>query len=215
MLHSASEAPRNTGALANRLLSTLFLIVAATGIVSCSISVFQRNKSVLQQHFDENTGTNISSLTQPLVFFRERPRLAANARDYVYLGPIKTSRSGEYSYLLWLGIWSTVDHLGRPSETVRDIFETVHIVTDGEPMELGIRAWSGKELGMENAVYSTPVDTAVDAFYVVTRDQIERLAHANSIQIYLHPDASRGTDYRLWHGTLLNIAEFTNSLSDQ
>ncbi len=155
------------------------------------------------------------SLQQPLVFYREKPWLAANTRDYVYLGPIEVSRTGQRSYLLWLGIWSTIDRFGLPSKSVQDDFQTVYLVADEEPMELGIKAWSGKELGMANAVYSTPVDSASNAFYAVTRDQIRKLAQAKSILIYSNADAPPGAEYMLRREKSQYVAEFANYLSGE
>ncbi len=197
----------------NRSVLAVLVIAATLGLTACS--VFKRETSVLRQHFDENTGANITSLTQPLIFYSEKPWLAANARDYIYLGPIEVIRTGQRDYLLWLGIWSTIDRLGRPAESIFDNFQTVYLVTDGEPMALEITAWSGKELGMEDSVYSTPVDSAVNAFYAVSKDQVQRLAQADRVQIHLHTEASPGSGYLPGRRNSQSITEFANYLSDQ
>lgn len=193
-------------------LLTLLLIALAINTAACS--VFQRTESVLQQHFDEKTGANVTSVTQPMVFYRERPWLASNTRDYVYLGPIEVSRSGKRSYLLWLGIWSTIDRLGLPTEPVRDTFQTVYLVADGEPMEIAIETWSGRELGMANPVYSTPVESASNAYYDITKDQMRRLTRASNILLYTNADELSGTEYMLRKEKNPSIAQFASYLSD-
>ena len=39
---------------------------------------------------------------------------------------------GEYSYFLWLGIWSTISDADRSYE--RDGFESITLFADGEPL---------------------------------------------------------------------------------
>lgn len=211
MLHPLSLVPRSAGTLLNRLPMAIFLAVATLGIAACSL--FQPDEAALRQYFDERTGANITSLTQPLVFDREQPWLAAGARDYVYFGLIEVSRTGQRDYLLWLGIWSTIDRPGQTPGPVRDVFQTVYLVADGEPMELEITAWSGEDVGMADAAYSTPVDSAASAFYSVTKDQIRRLAQANSILIYTNADAPASTAYMLRQKKSQSIARFASYLS--
>ena len=187
--------------------------MTTVSVIACSAA--RENQPVLRHQFDEDTGANITSLSQPLVFYRNKPWLASHARDYVYLGPIEVSRAGRRNYLLWFGIWSTIDELGRPSESVRDVFQTVFLVADDEPMELQVSAWSGQELGMANSVYATPIDGASNAFYAVTRDQLRRLAQANSIMIHPNTDDPPGTEYLLRKKRHPSIADFASYLPDE
>ncbi|MDP6673666.1 MAG: hypothetical protein QGH93_02275 [Gammaproteobacteria bacterium] len=215
MFHLASETQRNPGAQSQRLLLAILLTAAAISIGSCSFPFSKHIEPELKQQFDENTGANITSLAQPLVFFREHQWLSSNSRDYVYLGPIRVSRTGQHDYILWLGIWSTIDRLWLPYKSVQESFRTVYLVTDGEPMELEVKAWSGEELGMENTVYSTPVSSALNAFYAVSQDQIRKLAQAENIQIYLNEDAPSSYGYQLWKEGSHSIAMLTDSVPDE
>ena len=190
-----------------------FLITAVFNVVACSVT--HHDNPELHHYFDKRTGANITSLARPLVFYREKPWLASNVRDYVYLGPIEVSRTGRNNYLLWLGIWSTIDQFGQPSQSVRDTFRTIFIVADGEPMELGINAWSGKDLGMSHAIYSTPVESAADAFYAVTKDQIRKLAQAETILIYPNADTPRGSEYAPWQEYDQSMTGFETYLSGE
>ncbi len=192
---------------------TLILIAVSGGITACSS--LEKSEPVLRHDFDRKTGANVTSLSRPLVFYREKPWLAANARDYIYLGPIEVSQTGQRRYLLWLGIWSTIDQLGRPSRKVQDTFKTVYLVTDGEPMKLEISAWSGAELGMHNIVYSTPVSSADNAFYRVTKDQIRKIALAETIIILPGANTPSSAGYLPWREEKQPIAEFMSYLSGE
>ncbi|HJP38892.1 MAG TPA: hypothetical protein QF499_07145 [Gammaproteobacteria bacterium] len=219
MLCLLSKTLCNSGVPTKKLLLRILLTTAAISIVSCSFptsfSFPKHIEPALKQQFDENTETNITSLTQPLIFYREHQWLSSNSRDYVYLGPIRISRAGQHDYLLWLGIWSTIDRLWLPYESVRENFQTVYLVTDGEPMELEVKAWSGTELGIKNTVYSTPVKSALNAFYIVSQEQIRELANAENIFVYLSANAPSSYGYKLWKEGSQSFAEFADSEPDE
>ena len=209
----------HSGSWLIRLRLVLIMAAAYMSITACSMSMpmpmpmpmFQKEKSVLHQYFDESSGANITSLKEPLVFYKEYPWLSSNTRDYVYLGPIEINRSGSRNYLLWLGIWSTIDRLRAPSRFARNDFQTVYLLADNEPMELNIRAWSGEELGMAEAPYPPPVNGTLNGFYTVTMDQIRKLGQAESIVI----QSGSGAEYRLWKKNEQYFSEFENYISGE
>ena len=105
-------------------LSSVFLAaLLLSGCVSTSVLV--------EEKLDLGTGVTVTHATAPIVLYRDNSAYAAHARDYVYVGPVEINRMGDYSYYLWLGIWSTVSDEERSYQ--RDGFESITLFADGEP----------------------------------------------------------------------------------
>ena len=149
----------------------------------------------LNEYFDEATGITVASLLEPAVFYREEPLLAANARDYVSMGPVELNRAGRRDYALWLLYWTTIDRVPRADLGS----DPVYLMLDGEPMELKTDKTaqvSAPDLG--RSPYAKPIDAGTVIVYPVTRDQLRRLSEARDIRIQVPGGASRG-DYRPWY----------------
>ena len=58
-------------------------------------------------------------MDRPLVFARERPSLAVNARDYISLVAVDVNRGGQHQ-LYWYGyVWTTIDDGGQLAAAAR------------------------------------------------------------------------------------------------
>jgi hypothetical protein len=130
------------------VLSTIFLAtLLVTGCVSTS--------TLVEERLDLGTGVTVTHSTAPVVLYRDNSAYAAHARDYVYVGPVEINRMGEYSYYLWLGIWSTVSDAERAFQ--RDGFESITLFADGEPLQLELVGWTLESIGVSEPVYVKPV----------------------------------------------------------
>ena len=92
--------------------------------------------SQVSQRLDSKTGVTFTFSSTPMILYRDAPAHAANARNFVSLGPLQANRSGRYEYFIWLGIWTTnhsVDGLGG-----RDGFDSIVLFADGEPLTLDL-----------------------------------------------------------------------------
>lgn len=151
-------------------------LLALAGLFACSGTA-----PLVEETLDSGTGVTVMRANPPVILYRDTSYRAANARDFVYLGPIEVNRMGGFEYFLWLGVWSTVDDLDSAHD--RDGFESVIIIADGEPMTLDARGWTLEAIGVSDPVYVAPVNSAADVYYPVTIDQIRLLAEARDIEI--------------------------------
>jgi hypothetical protein len=89
-------------------LTTLILVM-----LLCAACV--STSTLVEEKLDMGTGVTVTHATAPIVLYHDNSSYAAHARDYVYLGPVEINRMGDYSYYLWLGIWSTISDAERSS----------------------------------------------------------------------------------------------------
>jgi len=170
------------------LLSIAILAVLLnTGCVSTT--------TLVEEKLDLGTGVTVTHATAPIMLYRDNSAYAAHARDYVYLGPVEINRMGEYSYYLWLGIWSTISDAERSYQ--RDGFESITVYADGEPLQLELIGWTLESIGVSEPVYIKPVASAADAYYRVTIDQIRLIASAREIE--LHTGTAPARVYLMWN----------------
>lgn len=163
------------------------LLIAAAGLAGCaSVSETQ-----LGEYLDETTGTTVRHVAEAAVFARERPMLAANARDYLSLAPLELSSAGRREDLLWLWSWSTIDRRGARNDTAQS---TVIVVLDGEPMEL--QPARPRTLG--RWPYAAPVNGGQQALFALSPSQVLRLSAAERVSVVL-TDGDAAGEYRLWH----------------
>lgn len=143
---------------------------------------------------DSQTGVTVSSSTEPLVLYRDEPGRAANAKSFLYLGPIRVNRSGDYQYFLWLGIWNTIQ-AASPADR-QSQFDSVVLFVDGEPLLLDVSGWNQAAIGVSEPVYAKPVATSADAYYRVTADQIRLIAESSELRVRTAGPAPR--EFDLW-----------------
>ena len=166
------------------LLIPLLLVLA-----SCSAT-----GPLVEESFDPGNGATVLRATKPLVLYRDNSAYAAFARDFVYLGPVEVNSMGSYDYYLWLGVWSTMRD-NRLTD-VRDGFETVVLLADGQPIPLEFSGWTLDTIGVTQPVYVKPVAGAADAYYRVTIDQIRLIAAAREIDLRVGGAGVRS--YGMW-----------------
>ena len=157
-----------------KLASLILVTQLGAGCVSTS--------TLVEEKLDMGTGVTVTHATAPIVLYHDNSSYAAHARDYVYLGPVEINRMGDYSYYLWLGIWSTISDAERSFQ--RDGFESVTVYADGEPLQLELVGWTLESIGVSEPVYVKPVASAADAYYRVTIDQIRLIADAREIELH-------------------------------
>jgi hypothetical protein len=142
------------------------------------------------QSLDETSGITITRVFEPMAFFHEHPRLAANARDYIYVGPVELNRAGRYEYVLWMSFCSTID---RGERTGLEYPAGISLVADGESMQL---VETNADIG------SQPYTAGVcdrSALYSVGRDQLTELSNVEEITLLTGYDTGRnGLEFRRW-----------------
>jgi len=130
---------------------------------------------------DPLTSVTVTYSNTPLIVYRESPAHAAHARNFVSLGPIEVNKSGVYKYYLWLGIWSTLQTRTLPD--LRDGFESIVLIADGEPLLLDLAGWTPEAIETSEPVYPKAFASSLDAYYRVTADQLRVIVKADDIQL--------------------------------
>lgn len=175
------------------------------------LSACSSTGTAFHEQLDPLTGVTTLRATEPLVLFQDSSARAANARDYLYLGPIEVNRMGSLGYFLWLCAWSTYDT--NYAEPQAELFDSVVIYADGEPLLLDAAGVTPDAIGVSEAVYTKPVASAFEAYYPVTVDQIRLIANARDLQ--LRTGGSRSMEYLPWDSedsgrhALQRFVEFT------
>jgi hypothetical protein len=190
----------------SRTFERIALLVLTGACVACAGS----HGELLRQRLDERTTLVTTGLTEPLVLYREQPQLAANARDYIQLGPMEVNRQGNLSYYLWLGTWSTIDR--GAGDRAASAFDRAYLFVDGEPMELMAGpgpAFDARDLRF----YDEPVRSTVNGFYPVTADQLRRLGAASDVYLVLGAD-ERGR-YETWKWNPQALSAFAQYADDR
>jgi hypothetical protein len=186
----------------------LAILAACAWAAAGAAEDWVQSGDVLRQTLDERTALVLTGLNVPMVLYRENPHLAANAREYVQVGPLEVNRQGELRYYVWMGIWSTFDR--GPAAGVERRFEHVYLFADEEPMELTVTSWGLSDHGADVHFYNKPVATGVDAFYAVTADQLRRIGTAREVYLIAGPESRQRYDTWEWNPAALTaFADYT------
>ena len=150
---------------------------------------------LLDSSLDGATGWTLVTTEDPIVLARGTPRIAHSARDYVYLGPVEVNRMGLREHYLWVAMVSTVDRAPIGETPITP--QSLTVLADDTPMELTLTPW-GEEL-------PTPAyETAAPPYAVmrarVSLHQVERIAQAGSVAVFLTGEDDYPLRYRVWQG---------------
>ena len=181
------------------IIATILLVSALTA--GCAGG---RPASAERQYLDAASGITVTGLDEPAIFHHDDPRLAANVRDYLYMGPVVMNRMGKYSFYLWLGEWSTIDRMSEreSSAGLRNNGKTIGqvvLLLDGVPMELDDSLDTVEKSRIIQPPYKSSVESMRAEYMRVSRDQLSRIAAAKNVVVRVN-DAGQLRVYRLWSG---------------
>jgi hypothetical protein len=160
----------------------------------------------LRQRLDESSGATITTLDAPAAFSRDRPMLAANARDYVYMGPVEINRAGERSYALWVAYCSTIDRTdGQRFAAPANAW----LLVDDAPMELG-RPAPGVDLA--DWLYEAPVVGGDKVVYALTRAQLQLIARSRHVRVVIDGADDESVKFEPWRDGLSRLSDFARYL---
>lgn len=179
-------------------LATLSALVAGC--------VLTRDGAKLRQRLDESSGETITTLDEPATFALDRPMLAANARDYVYLGPVEINRSGTRSYALWVAYCSTI---ARNDGREFAAPARAYLMIDGEPMELGS---AEPHAPLADWLYRPPVVGGSKVMYALTRAQLAAIARAHELSIVIEGEDDAVAEFSPWRDGFAGLSGFAHYL---
>ena len=154
----------------------------------------------------DSSGLTIVTLNDAVMLARPVRALAANARDYAYIGPVEINRMGQREYYFWVGLASTIDRdrIGlAPAEAVALV-----IIIDGEPTTLPLSDW-------QTALDLPPYDSSAPVYRTLAAptslDQIHRIGIAHSVEFHIISALKTAARYRLWHGDIATWSGFPDA----
>jgi len=160
----------------------------------------------LRQRLDESSGATITTLDAPAAFSRDRPMLAANARDYVYMGPVEINRAGERSYALWVAYCSTIDRTdGQRFVAPADAW----LLVDDAPMELG---QPERNVDLADWLYEAPVVGGDKVVYALTRAQLQLIARSRDVRVVIGGAGDEAAKFEPWRDGTAGLPDFARYL---
>jgi hypothetical protein len=124
-----------------RLLALLLPLVLAGACASAP------ERPTPTEFLDPQTAMTVRVVAEPFVYARDVPELAANVRDYLYVGAVETNNMGSRKEYLALIAWSTIDRKrqGVPPAGMPDRLELSlgsqsrsYPLTTHEPRTIGV-----------------------------------------------------------------------------
>ena len=122
-------------------------------------------------YLDQSTAATVTIVGLPLVFARERPNFAAHMRDYITLAAAAVNRSGKVDHVMIAYFWTTFDPHGRERDPasmapgVDQAPDDLIIVADDRHIHLVRQERSAHDVGIEERVHATPVETRPPTIY--------------------------------------------------
>ena len=172
----------------SRVWTLLFAVsLAAAGCAS--------RQPAVDASLDRNTGWTVATTRAPALLARGAPRIAHGARDYVYLGPVQVNRMGLHELYLWVGLVSTIDRAPLGEQALAP--EALTVVVDGVPMPLQLRPWSED---LPASPYQTPTPPYQILGARLSRDQVDRIANAQQVEVFVAAGNRQAVRYRVWRG---------------
>lgn len=160
------------------------------------------------ERLDPYSAVNTTIMAEPWVYARDVPMIAANSRDYVNVGLVETNRAGLRGY--WLGVvaWSTVDRsaLRSTEEPLRP--SVVRLNWNDSSMELVPDPAGRAAIGASQAVFAGPQPAFHDAWYLLSREQLDRLARQPPVSVTLFLPEGRTASYSTWSVDRRALDEF-------
>ena len=185
-----------------------FMVLACVATLLSACTGTSHNEIDVREYQDSRTGVTITAAKRAIVLYSEEPLLTANTRDYVSMGPVEVNQSGNRSYLLWIGIWTTIDRPDVSEDTVRKRFDPIYFLIDGEPMEFNRVSRSD----IVEAPYEPPAPGAIEGYYAITRDQIIRFANAADLKVQAPVSGISSKDFHLWRMDIDPFTQFAEFL---
>lgn len=133
-----------------------------------------------REYLDQATAATVTVGGRTLVFARERPELAVNARDYLSLVPVDVNRAGAHSQYFYGYVWATLDKRGLPGEASGTLrFE---LLADGRRIPLVPVAGSLRKIGLAEPPLPAPARSAQVLVAPTSREVQEFVSSATELR---------------------------------
>ena len=147
------------------------------------------------QKLDEQSAVTVTYGETPMVMSLDEPYGQSDERRYVQIGSFEINRMGSRSYYLWLGISGLDENVAASGSA--SAFESVELLLDNQSIDLDVTGWSHGAVGIGEPVYKKLYATSIEAYYLITLEQIQLLA--NSANPKLRTSGSESIEYVPWY----------------
>lgn len=152
------------------------------------------------QSFDEHTGSTVTTVVTPLVYFADAPDLAVNARDYVSVWAFEVKENAVRRLFLACELWSTIDRTRVPGIPALPKPTQVTLRIDDVAVPLRVVGGELQLVGLERWPFAEPQHPQGHTVFVrVSRDQLRALAAPDvSTALALSTADGQTLDFALW-----------------
>ncbi len=161
-----------------------------------------------QERLDTKTAVNVTIMSEPWIYSRDMPMLAANARDYLSVGVVETNRAGTRAY--WLGIvaWSTIDRSVLPDPAPSVLPAKARLIWPDTKLELSPASNGRSAPGLTEPVFVDPQAKFTEAWYPLSIAQVGQLGKGAPTTVAVVRDAGQPTTYGAWQVNAAAMSEF-------
>jgi hypothetical protein len=159
------------------------------------------------EYLDEKTAATVTTASAPLVFARDRPDLASNARDYATVAAVNVNRSGKVEHLLLVYLWSTVDPRVRPEREWTA--QSVVLLADDRNVIFERDSRTPIQAGISRPLHAPPARDLRAQLYRVDPQTLHFIATSQRLKLVLEDKEAAGAFY-LWQDGRQALGDFLN-----
>jgi hypothetical protein len=180
----------------------LLALIVLTAVVTNGCA---GERSRASHRYPDATAAEVTAAGRVLVFARERPELAVNARDYLTVIPVRLQHGDTSDYYLYAYAWSTIDKRSEgPGSHEPTHFD---IVADGRRISISVPSASHAGPGLDQVPAHPPADDATLLVTPLTSETLEIMRDARELQAIADADGSAAR-YELWDDRRGSLAAF-------
>jgi len=170
------------------------------------------DETAVREYLDPVTAMTVRLVAQPLIYAREVPELAVNARDYLSVGPVELNNMGTRRYYLALVAWSTIDR-DRSGAALPALPERVEVSLGGVERVLQTETHTPRDLGSGLPVYVPPAGRIGESWLPVKPADLRALSASPPEALDVVVDGAR-LRYTLWRTAPKALEEFVAGIPD-
>lgn len=150
---------------------------------------------LVTESLDPETAVTITRQSEPFIFFRKISGFSDDDTEFAYAGAFRVNRMGSHSYYLWVSAWGPIQGDDNPNPL--SSADSITLSVDTDVMELPLHGRSPASIGASTPPYPRQARGAADAYFVVSPEQLGRLAE--SMELRIEAGASADTGYAPWN----------------
>ena len=173
--------------------TVLGLLTAAALATGCAGAP---ERPAATEFLDSQTAMTVRVAAEPFVYARDVPELAANVRDYLYVGAVETNNMGHRSHYLALVSWSTIDRK-RVGVPTADLPERLEMSLGEQAREYPLKTHEPRSVGVGTSILEPPAGYLGDSWFIVSPADLRSFAASPPASIDVLVGGVRQT-YALW-----------------